>query len=80
MQNKFELLEQPDVSDHQREDEVGTRMFRTRVKITHPVQAMVSTFSDIGPPLVILVLQTLIHVSTHFLVLCAVHLERRGSD
>ena len=45
MQNKFELLEQPDVSDHQMEDAEGdTRIFRTRVKITHPVQAMVSSY------------------------------------
>lgn len=59
MQNKFELLEQPDVSDHQTEDDGGTRIFRTRVKITHPVQAMVSAFSDIGNfPLRLLSMQT----------------------
>ena len=78
MQNKFELLEQPEVSDHRRENEVGTRIFRTRVKIAHPVQAMVSTFSDIGLPLRILALQTLIIIiygpaHIKFSILCAVH-------
>ena len=75
MQNKFELLELPDVSDYRSEDEVGTRIFRTRVKITHPVQAMVSTFScNIGSPLRVLALQTLITMFPRtFLMLCAVH-------
>ena len=44
MSNKFELLEEPDVSAYQRDVGDGrqtTRIFRTINNITHPVQAMV---------------------------------------
>ena len=45
MSNKFELLEEADVSTYHRDVGDGlrtTRVFRTMNKITHPVQAMVS--------------------------------------
>ena len=50
MKNKFELLEEPDVGgqqtyvDQDSHQLTTTRIFRTHVKTTHPVQVMVSMY------------------------------------